>query len=114
MESTFVHLTEKEVELLDRWQAEGKSVRETAGLLERGEAAIHRLIKSAMEVSPPPTSLAGNRAEGATAMELVTRGPCGPSVDRPVDRSVDRCIFIGFSRGPLILKRKLNIFNFLK
>ena len=24
------------------------------------------------------------------------RGPCGPSVDRPVDRSVDRCVFIGF------------------
>ena len=27
---------------------------------------------------------------------LQSRGPCGPSVDRPVDRSVDRCIFIGF------------------
>ena len=50
MESTFVHLMEKEVELLDRWQAEGKSVRETAGLLERDEAAIRRLMKSAMEV----------------------------------------------------------------
>ena len=109
MESTFVHLIVKEVELLDRWQAEGNSVRETAGLLERDEAAIRRLMKSAMEVSPPPTSLAGNRAEDATAMELVARGPCGPSVDRPVDRSVDRCIFTRFLPWTVNLFQKINI-----
>ena len=39
---------------------------------------------------------AGNLAADANTMELGARGPCGPSVDRPVDRSVDRCIFLGF------------------
>ena len=38
------------------------------------------------------------------------RGPCGPSVDRPVDRSVDRCILIGFVPWTvnLFLKNKIN------
>ena len=42
--------------------------------------------------------LAGNLAADASAMEWGGggRGPRGPSVDRPVDRSVDRCIFLGF------------------
>ena len=48
--SSFVHLTEKEVELLKRWQAEGKSVREVAGLLQRDEMAIRRRMKSAIKV----------------------------------------------------------------
>ena len=48
--SSFVHLTEKEVELLKRWQADGKSVREIAGLLQRDETAIRRRMKNAMDV----------------------------------------------------------------
>ena len=64
MASSFVHLTETEVELLTRWQAEGKSVREIAGMLQRDEDT---------------PGLAGNLAEDANAMEL---GPVD-RVDRP-------------------------------
>ena len=56
MASSFEHLTEKEVELLRRWQAEGKSVREIAGLLQRDETAICRRMKSAIKA--PLLSLA--------------------------------------------------------
>ena len=110
MASPFVHLTEKEVELLKRWQAEGKSVREIAGLLQRDETTIRRRMKSAIKV--PKISLASNRAEDAGAMESGARGPCGPSVDRPVDRSVDRCIFIGFPPWTVNFKKKIKYFKF--
>ena len=41
---------------------------------------------------------------------LQSRGPCGPSVDRPVDRSVDRCIFIGFLPWTVNFKKKIKYF----
>ena len=47
MASSFVHLTEKDVEIRKRWQVEGKSVREIAGLLQRDGTAIRRRVKSA-------------------------------------------------------------------
>ena len=47
MASSFKHFTEKEAELLKRWQAEGKPVREIAGLLQRDETTIRRQMKSA-------------------------------------------------------------------
>lgn len=47
MASSFVHFTGKEVELLERWQAEGKPVREIASLLQRDETTIRRRMKSA-------------------------------------------------------------------
>ena len=40
MAPPFKHFTEKETELLKRWQAEGKPVREIAGLLQRDETTI--------------------------------------------------------------------------
>ena len=51
MASSFVHLTETEVELLKRWQAEGKSAREIAGLLQCHETTIRRRMKIA--IKPP-------------------------------------------------------------
>ena len=47
MASPFVHFTEKEVQLLTRWRAEGKSVGEIASLLQRDETTIRRQMKRA-------------------------------------------------------------------
>ena len=47
MASPFVHFTEKEVQLLTRWRAEGKSVGEIASLLQRDKTTIRRQMKRA-------------------------------------------------------------------
>ena len=72
MASSFVHLTEKEVELLKRWQAEGKPVLEGAngGNVVAGRVWLSKRMRN----------------------WLRPRGPWDRPVDRPVDRSVDRCI----------------------
>ena len=117
MASTFMHFTEKETELLKHWQAEGKPVREIAGLLQRDETTIRRQMKG--------TRLRGGRPGAGRPLCERQRGRSGAlvwlyvcllrakntpvhcmcvanpwtvdrPVDRPVDRSVDRCIYIVF------------------
>ena len=79
MASPFVHFAEKEVELLKRWQAEGKSVRG----LPRFKKSPETLL-CAHEIPYDTRRLAGNLAEGASATKFPwtvgpLHGPCrGP------------------------------------